>query len=384
MRAALISLAGSQAAVAGRPLALRQLDFALAAGATRIFAIGDGASPGAFALAHAAERAGARCQTIRDARGLLGTLRASDELLVLVPGLLPESLEALTALATPGVLTLPAATGVAAGFERIDLERAWGGALVIPGALVERLAQLPPDSEPAPALLRIALQGAVAERRLPETGLADGSWALAAGDGAASALGDRWLQRHVRPAGRYALSARISQAVLRPFALRLLAARRAAQAIGLTGLALHAGAIALCAWVSPAAGLAVLALGLLYAAFGQQLATLAAGPFARSDAPSRASQLGSWLSDAALVACTALAISGEPIHRLFAPLILAAALRASGIAGWPNAPALLGDRALLALFFAVAAGFGRAEPAVMVAALAILVLQAARPPVKFG
>ncbi|OYW45239.1 MAG: hypothetical protein B7Z08_03320 [Sphingomonadales bacterium 32-68-7] len=383
LRAALISLAGSQAVVAGRSLALRQLDFALAAGATRIYALGDGASPAALALAQAAEQAGARCQAIRDGRGLLGTLAASDELLVLVARLLPESREALERLATPGILTLPAVAGVGAGFERIDLERASAGALVVPGALVERLADLPADYEPAAALLRIALQAGVAERRLPEAALSDGAWALAGDAAAAAELGDRWLDRRIRQAPRYALSARVAEVALRGLALRLLDMPGAARGLAAVALVLQLGAAALCAWVSPAAGFGVLALGAAGGVFAERFGALARAPSVRARRV-WTSGLSEALTDAALVACAALAIPGETVHRLFAPLVLIAALRASRIAGWPGAAALLGDRALLAVGFAAAAGFGRTEPAIMLAGLAILLLQIAREPAKVG
>ena len=187
MRSALISMSGqprggdgkAPLAVAGKSLAQRQLDFALAAGCESVIALGDGGSAEAIALRHAAEAAGARFQAIRDSHGLLGAVRAEDELLALAPGLLPEAEAALEVLGKGKVvLVLPAGAGTAAGFERIDLERAWAGALVVGGAHVERLSDLPADIEPASALVRIALQGHVKERRLPDDLIADGSWTV--------------------------------------------------------------------------------------------------------------------------------------------------------------------------------------------------------------
>ena len=111
MRAALISMTGqpraadggAPLALAGKSLARRQLDFALAAGCESVIVLGDGASAEAIALRHAAEAGGARFQAIRDSRGLLGAVRAEDELLALSPGLLPEAPEALEVLASVGV-----------------------------------------------------------------------------------------------------------------------------------------------------------------------------------------------------------------------------------------------------------------------------------------
>src|SRR5688500_14417860 len=106
--------------LAGKTLAHRQLDFALASGCESVIALGDGGSADAIGLRHAAEAAGARFQSIRDGHGLLGAIRAEDELLALAPGLLPEAAEAVDLLSKGRVvLVLPASAGVAAGFERI-------------------------------------------------------------------------------------------------------------------------------------------------------------------------------------------------------------------------------------------------------------------------
>ena len=99
MRAALISMTGqpraadggAPLALAGKSLARRQLDFALAAGCESVIVLGDGGSAEAIALRHAAEAAGARFLAIREGHGLLGAVRADDELLALAPGLLPEA-----------------------------------------------------------------------------------------------------------------------------------------------------------------------------------------------------------------------------------------------------------------------------------------------------
>src|SRR5690606_40835190 len=107
--------------------------------------------------------------TRRSSDLLLGAVRADDELLALAPGLLPEAADALEGLGKrKGVLVLPAGPGVAAGFERLDLNRAWAGALVVGGAQVELLSDLPPDIEPTSALVRIALQARLPERTLSE------------------------------------------------------------------------------------------------------------------------------------------------------------------------------------------------------------------------
>ena len=226
MRVALISIAGQPReagrdapfAVAGKTLAQRQLEFVLAAGSERVIALGDGASTEAVALRQGAEGAGARFDVMRDGHRLLGALGASDELLVLAPGVLADSPAAMDMLAKGNkVLVLPAASGIPAGFERIDLERAWAGALLIPGSLVERLSELPDDFEPTAALLRVALQARMREVRLPDELMADGSWAKVGDEETTGSRDEAWLRRNLMPAPTKAVSPWLARTSLNLF-----------------------------------------------------------------------------------------------------------------------------------------------------------------------
>ena len=85
--------------------------------------------------------------------------------------------------------------------------------------------------------------------------------------------------------------------------------------------------------------------------------------------------------DAALLACALFAIEGSWLHRLFPPLVILGALHAFRPADrlvWTR------DRGLLAILLAVAAAFGLAEPAIMLAALALVALNAAQSRAKSG
>ena len=384
MRAALISIAGQPRAedrapltVAGKTLACRQLDFALAAGCERIVAIGDGAGAEAIALRHAAEGAGAAFQVVRNSHGLLGTVRAADELLVLAPGLLPEASEAIETLGkTKALLVLPAGPGVAAGFERIDLERAWAGAVVVSGAQVERLAELPPDTEAASALMRIALQARVSERRLDEQALADGSWTMLADAGDAAASERAWLKRHLPAASPWAISRWLARQALRRLASAALAASQSLPALLVAVPALAAAAVGAAWYGWPALGFALLALGAPLAEFALALAGLRAAPFG-ARRRWHAGLVARCGLDAALVACGALAIEGSWLHRLFPPLVLLGALHLAR-SDRPQAAVLLRDRGVLAALFALSAVFGVAEPAIMLAALALIALNVAQ------
>jgi len=382
VRAALISIAGQpRGAVAGKTLARRQLDFALAAGCESVIALGDGASAEAIGLRHAAEAGGARFQAIRDSHGLLGAIRADDELLVLAPGLLPEAPAALEALGKgKAVLVLPAGAGVAAGFERIDLERAWAGALVVGGAHVERLADLAGDIDPASALVRIALQARVPEKALPEAALADGSWTMLAEGGAASDAA--WLDRHLPAASRFDATRRLAISALKPAASRLLAAGRAVEALAAGALAALAGAVVLAGFGFAAPGLALVALAALLVQATMALAELRRAPFGAASRRFGAPAVLPCLVDAALVACAVLAIDGSWPHRLFPPVVMLGALLALGRA--EGCPALAGDRGLLALLLAAGTAAGFAEPAVMLVALALLALDLAQSRARGG
>jgi hypothetical protein len=376
VRAALISIAEAPLSLAGKSIARRQLDFALAAGSERVIALGNGALPEAVALRHVAEARGVRFQCIGDAHGLLGAVPAGDELLVLAPGLVAEEPGALEALERgSAVLVLPAGPGVAAGFERIDLERAWAGALVLPGRLVERLADLPPDSDATAALLRIALQARVAEKRLAEKVLDEGSWSIVDGGGDPAAQQRAWLKRNLPRVAGPGLSDRLVGLALRELAIALLAAPRALPALWSGAALTFLGAVGTAAYGLGAPAFILVALGALLAEFAGGLAHLRDAPFGRARRH-RFAVFAPAMVDTALAASAALVIDGPWLHRLFPPLVLLAVLHAARPARWRGMAALLGDRAVLALLLAFATAFGAAEPAVMLLALVVAGLDA--------
>ena len=393
MRAALISIAGqprdaarnAPLAVAGKTLARRQLDFALAAGCERVLALGDGASPEAIALRHAAEAGGAKFDAIRDAHGLLGAVRAAEELLVLAPGLLPEAGSALELL-TKGnkVLVFPAGSGVAAGFERIDLERAWAGAVLVAGALVERLSELPGDTEPSGALLRVALQARVREVRLPDEVLADGSWARVGDNEGPGARDHAWLKRNLGPEAGRALSPWLARFALSRAAVPLLAAPQAMVGLLVVVAVTLGGGLVAAAYEIGWLGFALAAAGALTAELAAGLARLRGAPFGRKRPGVDLSAALGVAVDVAIAGCGALVIDGSALHRLFPVLVLLGAWYATRTRDRADWGALLGDRVLLAAVFAVAAAFGLAEPAIMAAALAVIAREALKSASKRG
>jgi len=385
VRAALISIVGQPrttesggARLAGKSLAQRQLAFALAAGAEQIVLLSEGASREAAELRQMAESAGARVLTISDGHGLLGVVRAADHLLVLAPGVLPEAPIVLEMLGKgSSLLVLPAGSGIPAGFERIDAERAWAGALVIQGGLVERLAELPPDIDPPAALLRIALQAQIAERRLPDSALKDGSWVMLRSPTDLVGAEGEWLSRNLPPVPPVRPARWLATLTLRSFSVKLLENDRAVPVLAAVGFAALAGGIVSALFGWPVAGFVFVALGVLGKELGAGLARLAGAPFGHDGrARTKGVALGT-LADLALAGVAVLAIDQDWLHRLFPPLILLGLLRALRMERRSGPSALIGDRMLLALLLAIATAAGFVEVAVMALALCLVALEMA-------
>ncbi len=388
MRIALIATAdrasgdgASPATVAGKPIARHQLDLALALGCEKILGLGNGATPEAIALRHAAEASGARFQAMRGVRDLPAAVHGDDLLLVLAHGLLPESARAFALLKEgQGVLVLPAEAGWGAGFERLDLTAAWGGAMIIPGRLVDRLDQLPEDAEPIAGLLRIARQGGVPERALAESELAEGRWQIVRTPEAARALEPAWLRRRLPPVSPFRPTAWLARFALRRFGSSLIGGRRAIAIVSGVSLGLLAGALA-AGWLGFAwAGFAVLAIAALANEAVSGLLLLQRSIFAVETKPSRVNFALRVMWDVAFVGIGALAIDATRAERLFPPLATAGLLRITP--SWPETGwrALAADRGLVAALLALAAGFGLAEAAFMAQTLVLIQLRIAPQP----
>lgn len=382
MRIALITIAenqggeGAEALVAGRPVARHQLDFALAQGCEKILCLGHGAAPEAVALRHAAESAGMQFQVIRGVRDLPAAVRGDDQLLVLAQGLLPESRRAFDLLKDgQGLLVLPAEAGWSAGFERLDLTAAWGGAMVLPGRYADRLDQLPEDAEPVAGLLRIARQAGIPERSLPESELSERRWQIVRTPDAAAALEPGWLRRRLPPASPFRPTTWLAGVILRRFGSSLLGTRYAAAGLLTAAVASLGGAIAAGWYGLPVVGFGVLALAALLIEAGESLGLLRRSIFLSRTKPSRLLFTLRVMWDAALVGVGVLAIDGSRAHRVFPPLVTAGLLRISP--PWPEAGwrAVAADRGLLALLLALASGFGQAEAGFMAISLALILLR---------
>ncbi|UIP05700.1 hypothetical protein LY632_08230 [Erythrobacter sp. SDW2] len=208
-RIALLSLGpatgigGNRRVVGGVSVLERQVDVALALGCGRIWLSTPEQDGLAIRAQRMAEAGGAQFRLIQRGRQLLGSLRQQDELLVLAEGLVAGESKALEPLSGgPVILTIPAATGMAGGFERLDRDHCWAGGMVLPGRVIERLDELGGDIEPVSALLRAGRAARVRERAIPEPWAATGQWSLSTdrvpvADSGVDAGGSSYLQRFV-------------------------------------------------------------------------------------------------------------------------------------------------------------------------------------------
>ncbi len=183
--------------IGGRSLARHQLGLALALGCTRIVVVTEALTGEVVALQHASEAGGARFHVITSAHALLPLVNADDDLIVLGDGLAALPAIALDHLRDGvAVLALPVEAGMAAGFERIDINHAYAGAMRLPGRLVAGLGELPSEWNALAALLRLAVQGRVPLRVLPAAVLDDGRWKVVHSETEAQAFEPVWLRLH--------------------------------------------------------------------------------------------------------------------------------------------------------------------------------------------
>ena len=231
--------------IGGRSILRHQLGLAMALGCARIVVLAETLTADLVALQHSAEAGGARFHVIASARALAPLVSPEDELLVLSEGLLAMPEDALRLLGDgPVILTMPVETGLVAGFERIDINNADAGAMLLPGKLVAGLGELPGDWNPGSALLRIAVQSRVVQRELPSILLDQGRWRLIRDEAEAHHAEPGWVRlhtagAHLRSPGLWIaasvvrwLGPALLHAGTRPYVIALAAAISALLAVG--------------------------------------------------------------------------------------------------------------------------------------------------------
>ncbi len=357
-------------AIAGKSIAHRQLLFAREIGCECVIAFGSGASPDGVELRHAAERMGMKYQVISTGHALPGIIRDDDSLIVMQPGLLPESRAALDLLKAEGdrVLVVSAGPGASAGFERIDLDRAWAGALTIPGRWLGHLAGLPEDVAPHGALLRIALQQRLPEARLADSTLDEGKWSLITSPQAASSRAATWQRTHLGESTAGALSRWLGRAIVTAAGGRILDIPHSRMGmLALSALVLGAG-VAAGFFERPVLGFVLAALSVPLFEVFLAVSRLGVAPFGK---------LRRWPSlrfaiDAALFALGFLAIDSLVHRSIFPPAVLLSALLLLDRRTLPQWLEPLRDRMFIGVVVALVAAVATPELAIMLAGLLVL------------
>lgn len=374
--------------VGGRALVQHQLDIAMAVGCERLICIVRSLEPEVIALQQRAERAGMLFHTVTAPRDLSALISAQDDVIVLYEGLLADPASA-RALIEQGqaVLVQPIETGLAAGFERIDINHAAAGLARIPGRLIEALVQMPPDCDVPSTLTRLALQAGIAKREVPVGARSGMAWQMITSEDQAHAIEHDWIAHKLGRDRAPSPGRRLVRLAILGFASSLLHAGNASLTLVAATLAVMALAVG-AAWFEWAVlGFTLAALAWLCLVGATMLRRLEA-PHAPGEARRDPGLTAlDWLFDAVLVLLIHWAApppaGAIPLLALALPVTLLLLVRlASALPAVPGAT-LIGDRALLCLVFALCSvvgllDWGLALGAVALAATILATSSAAR------
>ena len=357
-------------------LARFQLSLALALECQRIVCIARGMTAELADLQAVAERAGARLHTISGPRALAGLVTANDEVVVIADGLLPPVASAAALLAGRHcVIVQGVDSGIAAGFERIDLNHASAGLMRIPGRLIERLHELPADSDTTSALTRIALQAGIEQRSLPSEARDGLRWKLIRNETEAHAAEAGWIGQHLDSDKPHSPGIALARLVVRNFGPAILHAGSGGNIVAICTAVMALLGLGI-GWAGfPGSALVLCGLAWIARRAGAQLQAIESDSLALPSTRWPRLKLFDWTLDIVLIAI--LVWNADPFpqsplwQRGFSPFILICLVRLLPRISDRNWAYWLADRALLALALAIAAGSGHLTLAVPALAAAI-------------
>lgn len=371
--------------VGGATLAQHQLGLARALDCQRIICLARGTSPEMIALQRMAEDAGLQFYIAPGARPLAGLVTASDELVVIGEGLFvdPASVAPFFEGRSSAVLVQPVEGGLAAGFERIDINRASAGVMRIPGHLVENLQELPDDCNVPSALTRIALQAGVPMHEVPADLRSGVNWRLIRDESEAHVVEMEWLRDRFADGEGTSLGRAIARYGVLTFGSSLLHAGNASNMVSLgviVALAIAGGF----AWFGFAAvGFLVLVVAAVLVEASRFLRSAERHALGQLPPAIPRANVLRWLVDAVFGLSLLAAISrlgGESlISWMFPPAVLMMLLAMIPRFVTGTAASLAADRATLGLLLAFAASFGQVEALVEVLAIALIVIGMSLP-----
>lgn len=349
--------------VGGSSVAQHQLALCIALDCQRMICIARGLGPELVSLQHAAEAAGMQFHVALGARQTAGLVTANDELVVLADGLLAAPAGAIPLLeAGHGMLVQPVEIGVPLGFERMDINHASAGAMRIPGRLVERLSELPPDCDVASALTRIALQAGVTQRPVPLEAREGVSWRIVRDEDEAQAIESGWIDLHMQQSRATTLGTMLARLGVKAFGPALLHAGTGENALSIGATVFLAMALVAGWFDATAAALLLAAFCWIVRQGADLLARIERDSLSRPPSRVPREAVFGWLFDAALIALIVWSVGPVvprwPFDMVIAPLFLVCLLRIIPHVFTGNWSAWLEDRATLCLMLTVAATAG--------------------------
>ncbi|SFF98914.1 hypothetical protein SAMN05518801_10530 [Novosphingobium sp. CF614] len=364
--------------IAGASLAQHQLGLALALDCQRVICMARGTSPEVIALQHMAEDAGLQFAIVTGTRQLAGLVTAGDELLVVSEGLFvdPANVVPLFDGRGPVVLVQPVEGALAAGYERIDINRANAGLMRVPGHLVERLHELPVDCDIVSALTRIALQSGVQMREVPAASRVGSDWRMIRTEAEAFALENEWLRARFAE-GAASAGRAVARLGVVSFGASLLHAGNASNVLSIGVVVLLAIAAGL-GWFSLVwGGFAFVALAWVLVEASRLLRSAERHALGQlPPAIPRADAL-LWLIDlafGALILADTPRFAGEPVLSwLSTPVVLLLLLALLPRVVRGAAVSWIGDRLLLGLALAVGSAAGQLLPVVQIISVGLIV-----------
>lgn len=368
--------------VGGLTVARQQLGIALALDCERVICLAPALTSDILQLQHLAEARGAQFNVISGPRPLLGLINTGDELIALADGLFSSTAETVDLLSeSQGVLVQPIEQGLAAGFERIDLNHAAAGAIRIPGRLVEQIATLPADCDAVSALQRIALQAGIRQRQIPVPGQDGLFWTLVRSDAEAHTIEPQWIRQRTRDTVPLGPARGLALLAVRSFGPALLHAGTGSRALVIAAVVLAMLALGAGWFALPVLGLGLTALGWILRESAALLARIEHEATQNRRGIDSLAVYG-WGLDAVIVMLFAWGAGIDPAHslldRMFPPFMLIAGLRIVASIHDGRWGAWLTDRSLLslALMGAILGRIGSeaAHGGAVVAAIAALAL----------
>lgn len=369
----------------GRSVLAWQVELVRALGCERIVCLCEVPGGEVLALQKEVEAAGGAFHAIRSNIQLASLVRADDELVMILDGLVADRAiviaqtgfhEEAGGLLAKGIATIPANHPLAAqhpeDFERIDRDRNWAGLAVMRASQVHKIADLPPDSEAMSLLLRLGLQARVEGREVSPEALDSGRWMLASDQGALVTRELALIESSARVPAWTGPGRAIAATFVHRIAPRWL--RKGAEISALIALVLILSGLALTAFGMAPWGLGLAALGAFANAMSEAWSTLRAALWG-AEVQGGIARFSTLATDALAAAALVLANTGSApdIASATMPILAFGLARILGGETQASLASFWRDRTLHLAIFAIAAGFGVLEEALALFALGALV-----------